>query len=83
MDHSPDTLRLEVETNPLGRVAVEFPYEVSGAVEAVARACEAAAASSDYGATVRAAFVVPLDRLEEFERELVERSAGRVRILET
>jgi len=63
------------------RVTVDFPYEVSGAIEAVARACEAEATTSDYGAGVRTTFVVPLDRLAEFEEELVERSAGRARLL--
>ncbi len=70
-----------VEVRVRRRVVVEFPYEVSGAIEAVARACEAEPAEADYGAAVRAAFVVPLDRLEEFERELVERSSGRARPL--
>lgn len=61
-------------------LVLEFPYEASGAIESVARSCEAEAASSDYGEAVRATYVVPLDRLEEFEREVIERTAGRARL---
>ncbi|MDF1797754.1 MAG: YigZ family protein [Planctomycetota bacterium] len=61
-------------------LVLEFPYEASGAIDSVARACEAEAAHADYGEGVRTTFVVPLDRLEEFEREVVERTAGRARV---
>ena len=61
--------------------ALAFPYEVSGAIEAVARACEATPGDASYGAEVEARFTVPLERLDEFDREVVERTAGRARLL--
>ena len=61
---------LEEEGSPSARYLGELDF-----------ACEAEATTSDYGAGVRTTFVVPLDRLAAFEEELVERSAGRARLL--
>lgn len=62
------------------RVAVEHPYDCSGAVRGLLSAEGLAPARAEYGALVRLELDVPLSALERFRRELADRTAGRARL---
>jgi uncharacterized YigZ family protein len=61
----------------LRRVEVAYPYECSGAVDALLAARGLAPVESDYGASVRLVLEVPEEELDAFLRELSDRTAGR------
>lgn len=63
-------------------LGIDYPYEVSGPVEGLLAAVEAHVDHADYGAAVSARITLPLDRLDEFRTELIERTAGRASLTE-
>lgn len=64
------------------RLAIEHPYDCSGAVQGLLAAHGLEPASADYGATVRLVLDVPERELEEFITALRDRTAGRAEIEE-
>jgi uncharacterized YigZ family protein len=59
------------------RLRVRHPYECSGAVHGLLAAMQLAAFESEFGAEVSFRVEVPDRRIDEFRRELAERTAGR------
>lgn len=64
-------------TEPL---VLSFPYDCTSAVQACLHAQSLEPTESDYGAEVRLVLQVPVAVIETLRLELVERTAGRVRI---
>jgi uncharacterized YigZ family protein len=64
------------------RVELEHDYDLSSAVQGLLAARSLVPVSSDYGERVRLVLEVPRRDLEAFERELVDRTAGRVELRE-
>jgi uncharacterized YigZ family protein len=64
------------------RVALEYPYDCSGAVEGFLAAHRLAPLSSDYGASVRLVFELPEREVESLARELRDRTADRARMID-
>jgi len=65
---------------PKRLVSVVLPYELDGALLALAKGFELSPDGSTYGADVRHQFRVPVAEVERFVDELTERSAGRAQI---
>jgi uncharacterized YigZ family protein len=71
-----DVLEVRVQV----ALVITYPYECSGPIEGLLRECEVVTKNSEYGEAVRLELVLPKERSEEFQRELVERTAGRAEI---
>ena len=69
-----------VEVVPSAVVAVTVPYELDGAVRALGVELELAVVGSEFGETVIHRFRVPLTRVDAFNAEIRERTAGRARV---
>jgi len=69
-----------VERPQMSEVRISFAYGLSGAVDRVTAAHEGHATHSDYGAEVRRAVSVPLERLEGFLRGINEAGRGQVEV---
>lgn len=64
------------------RFQVEHDYELTHAVQGLIGALALPPASAEYGSIVRLVFDVPIGRVDLFERELRERTAGRATLSE-
>jgi len=64
------------------RVAFEYPYECTSAVEAQLKSYELEPRASDYGENVRCSLDVPAERVQAFLDDLNESTAGRLNVLE-
>jgi putative IMPACT (imprinted ancient) family translation regulator len=60
-------------------VHMAYPYDCSGPVEGVLHGHELALENPVYGAEVSGSVRVPRNQVAEFQRELMERTAGRLR----
>jgi len=63
------------------RIAIEHPYECSGAVQSLLAARDLEPSSAEYGAHVALVLEVPERDVETFTRELLDRTAGRARLV--
>jgi uncharacterized YigZ family protein len=62
------------------RVEVVYPYECSSAIQGLLAATGLAPRASEYGASVRLEIDVPVALVEEFLREVRDRTAGRATV---
>ncbi len=62
------------------RIEVVYPYECSSAIQGLLAATGLAPCKSEYGASVRLEVDVPLSLLDEFLREVRDRTAGRATV---
>ena len=69
--------RVEVVTRS---IVAEFPYDFTGPVQGMLTALGVVPTSTEYGASVRMTFVIPERDADDFERELRDRTAGRVEL---
>ena len=71
-----------VSVVPTRRIRLNFPYELSGTVQALLTAAELEAAESSFGERVSMSIMIPRSRADAFVAEVRERCAGRVEIYE-
>ena len=69
-----------IEVRVQAAMVISYPYECSGAVEGLMRACEVETKLSEYTDRVVLTVSMPKDRESEFRSELMERCAGRASI---
>lgn len=73
--------RAELRTIAITRqLRVEYPYDLSGEVQAVLSACGLRPSSSEFGEVVRLVLDVPAGDADRLAHELRERTAGRAEI---
>lgn len=67
-----------VEMRPCSRLSLRCDYARMGMAEPLILSCGGILDATDYAEDVTLRFHMPLDRLPDFERQLTEKSAGRL-----
>lgn len=69
-----------VEVPVVEVLSIAYPYELSGAVQGVLHAYRAEIRETDYGLGVCRQVAIPIEQTADFERDLLEVTAGRAEI---